>query len=202
MARTEVRGGQILDASIDLDADTTGILLVSKGGTGSNTLTNGAVLLGAGTSALGGVSPGSANNVLRSNGTTWESGAVPLPTTVVKNDQNNDLGNFTLTDFRWVGNLTTGTSYTLVDTDTATVRRFSSNSAITVTLPNSLSNRFFMRIIQEGTAQITFSAASGATLNNRQGHTKTAGQWAVVNLIVRTNAGSAAAYVLSGDTGV
>ncbi len=76
MARTEIRGSQILDASVDLSVDTTGTLPVAKGGTGSTTLANGAVLLGAGTGALGNVSPGTVNTVLKSNGTQWVSGVM------------------------------------------------------------------------------------------------------------------------------
>jgi hypothetical protein len=48
---------------------------VSAGGTGSTTLTANNVLLGNGTSALQVVAPGTAGNVLTSNGTTWASTA-------------------------------------------------------------------------------------------------------------------------------
>lgn len=50
MARTEVRGGQILDASVSLTADVTGVLPVANGGTGAATLTG--LLKGTGTSAV------------------------------------------------------------------------------------------------------------------------------------------------------
>jgi hypothetical protein len=50
-----------------------GTLGVASGGTGSTTLTSGAVLIGAGTSAVSSVSPGTAGNVLTSNGSTWVS---------------------------------------------------------------------------------------------------------------------------------
>ena len=50
MARTEVRGGQILDASVSLTADVTGTLPVGNGGTGAATLTG--VLIGNGTAAV------------------------------------------------------------------------------------------------------------------------------------------------------
>ncbi len=73
MARTEVRGEQIKDATVSLTVDVTGTLPVSKGGTGSTTLANAAVLIGAGTGALGNVSPGADGQVLRSNGTAWTS---------------------------------------------------------------------------------------------------------------------------------
>jgi len=59
------------------EADVTGTLPVSKGGTGATTLTANNVLLGNGTSALQVVAPGASGNVLTSDGTTWTSTAVP-----------------------------------------------------------------------------------------------------------------------------
>lgn len=47
------------------------------GGTGRNTLTANNVILGNGTSAVQFVAPGTALNVLTSNGTTWTSAALP-----------------------------------------------------------------------------------------------------------------------------
>lgn len=52
-----------------------GTLGVAGGGTGATTLTSGAVLIGAGTSAVTSVSPGTAGNVLASNGSAWVSQA-------------------------------------------------------------------------------------------------------------------------------
>jgi hypothetical protein len=51
-------------------------LAVADGGTGASTLTSKAVLIGNGTSAVTGVSPGTANNVLTSDGTSWTSAAL------------------------------------------------------------------------------------------------------------------------------
>jgi hypothetical protein len=48
---------------------------VSKGGTGATSLTANNVILGNGTSAVQLVAPGTSGNVLKSNGTTWESAA-------------------------------------------------------------------------------------------------------------------------------
>lgn len=101
--------------------------------------------------------------------------------------------------------LETGTTYTLdvagTDTDSGRVVDHANAAAITVTLPNSAPVGFCVTYVQAGAGQITFSPASGATLRNRQSHTKTAGQWAGVTLYVRSNAGgSAAEYVLAGDT--
>lgn len=76
MARTEVTGSQIKDGTVSLTADVTGTLLVANGGTGSTTLALNNVLLGNGTGALQAVAPGTAANVLRSNGTTWASTAL------------------------------------------------------------------------------------------------------------------------------
>jgi len=50
-------------------------LAVADGGTGASTLTSKAVLIGNGTSAVTGVSPGSSGNVLKSDGTNWTSAA-------------------------------------------------------------------------------------------------------------------------------
>ena len=62
--------------SVDLaSATVTGTLPVANGGTGATTLSTGAVLIGNGTSAVSSVSPGTASNVLTSNGSAWVSQA-------------------------------------------------------------------------------------------------------------------------------
>jgi hypothetical protein len=76
-----------------------------------------------------------------------------------------------------------------------------SGSNVTLSLPNSLPVGFNCIVTQAGAGQITFSNATGAILRNRQGHAKTAAQWAVASLYVRSNGnGSQAEYVLAGDT--
>ena len=50
-----------------------GTLAVANGGTGRTSLTSNNVILGAGTSQVGFVAPGTSGNVLTSNGTTWVS---------------------------------------------------------------------------------------------------------------------------------
>ena len=52
-----------------------GTLAVANGGTGRTSLTSNNVILGAGTSQVGFVAPGTSGNVLTSNGTTWVSSA-------------------------------------------------------------------------------------------------------------------------------
>lgn len=60
---------------LPLTTAVTGVLPVANGGTGAATLASNNVLLGNGTSAVQVVAPGTANNVLTSNGTTWQSSA-------------------------------------------------------------------------------------------------------------------------------
>lgn len=80
MPRTELTGSQIKDQSVSLTADVTGTLPVANGGTGSTTLALNNALLGNGTGALQAVAPGTAGNVLTSDGSTWvsQSGTVTL----------------------------------------------------------------------------------------------------------------------------
>lgn len=97
-------------------------------------------------------------------------------------------------------NAQTGTSYTVVAADAGKLIDHSNAAAITVTLPNNLPAGFFVSYLQAGNGQITFSAASGATIVNRTAQFKTAGQWAVAGIFVRANAsGTAAQYVITGD---
>lgn len=97
----------------------------------------------------------------------------------------------------------TGTTYTLTNWDSGSVLVFTSNSAITVTLPATIADGTEFRWVQNGTGQITFTAASGATLTNVSSHTKSAGQNAEGRLTVRNNFNNtAAAYRLSGETAV
>lgn len=57
----------------DLTTAVSGTLPVANGGTGAATLTSGAVLVGAGTSAISSVAPSTSGNVLTSNGSAWVS---------------------------------------------------------------------------------------------------------------------------------
>jgi hypothetical protein len=54
-------------------------LAIADGGTGVSTIAANAVVLGNGTSAIQTVAPGTSGNVLTSNGTTWQSTALPTP---------------------------------------------------------------------------------------------------------------------------
>ena len=78
MPRTEVTGSQIKDSTVNLTADVAGILPVSKGGSGADSIALNNVVLGNGTGAVQTVAPGNSGNVLTSNGSTWVSSEMPL----------------------------------------------------------------------------------------------------------------------------
>lgn len=95
----------------------------------------------------------------------------------------------------------TGTSYTFLASDNGKQVTLTNASAINATLPNNLPKGWNCLVYQGGAGQVTFSAASGATLRNRLSLTKTAGQYAMVTLMVMSNSGgSSAVVVLGGDT--
>lgn len=114
-----------------------------------------------------------------------------------------DAGN--LNDFNFDGNAIlgfdatindqTGTAYTLLSSDAGKVVVLNNASAITLTVPSGLGVGFNCTVIQKGAGQVTFSASS-TTINNRQSHTKIAGQYGVASLCAYV----ADTFVLAGDT--
>lgn len=138
--------------------------------------------------------PGSStdNTLVRMDGTT---GKVIQGSGVVLSDNDEISG------YRGNINFQTGTTYTVLASDSGKIVDHANAAAITTTLPNNLPVGWCCTYAQTGAGQVTFSAASGATLRNRSSHTKIAGQWGEVTLYVRANSGgSAAEYVLAGDT--
>lgn len=94
MAKTELTGKQIKDQSVDLAVDVNGVLPVANGGSGSNTIPLNNVILGNGSGAFQSVAPGSAGNVLVSNGDTWISSSAAGSGDVTSNTStsvNNEL---------------------------------------------------------------------------------------------------------------
>lgn len=111
------------------------------------------------------------------SGSLWQSQALPVVTTL------------------------SGTAHTLDSSYVHKTIQTTNASAVVITLPNNLYTNFNCRVMQLGAGQVTFTPASGAFRRNRSSHTKSAGQYAVCDLIVVSNSGgSAAEYVLSGDT--
>lgn len=76
-------------ASVNAGTELTGITPVANGGTGASSLTADSVILGNGTAAVQLVAPGTSGNVLKSNGTTWTSGAVPMLVAFIKDVKTN-----------------------------------------------------------------------------------------------------------------
>lgn len=78
-------------------------------------------------------------------------------------------------------NAQTGTTYTLLVADTGKIITLDNAGAITLTVPTGLGAGFNCTIIQKGAGVVTVTP-SGTTVINRQGHTQTAGQGAVIGL--------------------
>ncbi len=77
-----------------------------------------------------------------------------------------------------------------------TVIYYAGSGAITLTFPNSLTaNTFSCAVVQGGAGVVTCSAGSGATMNNRQSATGTAGQYAMVGILAVVST----KFILSGD---
>jgi hypothetical protein len=88
------------------------------------------------------------------------------------------------------------TNYTLVRQDSGKFLNVNSGSAVTITVPTGLPTGFTVSLCQLGAGQVTVTGAVGVTINNRQSHTKTAGQYSVASLVGT----SANTYVFVGDT--
>lgn len=171
-----------------LEAAGTG-LPVTMGGTGLTSGTSGGIPYFSSSTAISSSSALTANAIVIGGG----AGVAPSASGVSLDSNNNISG------YGPKINAQTGTTYTLQQSDSGKIVECSNASAITVTLPNSLSN-FCCRIVQTGAGQVTLSAASGATLHNSQSFTKTSGQWAELDLYVTSNSGgSSAVYIMAGD---
>ena len=93
-------------------------------------------------------------------------------------------------------------TYDVTQSDNGLILVWGNTGILTLRLPNNLSRGFRIGLAQAGTGQISVVALTGATLFNRQGYTKTAGQYARGGLEVMLNTtGSGAQWWLYGDTG-
>lgn len=99
----------------------------------------------------------------------------------------------TLTNFGAEVNTQSGTSYTLTASDNGKIISFTSNNAVSLTVP-VLTTGFNCLIVQRGTGQVTL-VASGSTIQNRYNYSKTAGQHAIMSLVSVANG----FFVSSGD---
>ncbi len=86
-------------------------------------------------------------------------------------------------------------NYTLQTSDAGKVVVINKGTAVNLTVPASLGAGFTCSVVQKGAGQVTF-VASSTTINNRQSHTKIAGQHGVATLISTASD----VFVLAGDT--
>lgn len=86
-------------------------------------------------------------------------------------------------------------SVTSANADTYNGAVYSVTGAVTVDVDNTVPNGFSMTIYQVDANQATIAAAGTLTLRNRQGQSQTAGQYAIVSLVV-----IGSDLVLTGDT--
>lgn len=144
---------------------------------------------------LGGTLTATDNRMLRTDGTdtkTAQGSGVTL----------DDAGG--IAGHTEVQNVQTGTTYTMVAADTGKVVIFTNGSAVTVTIPNTLTPGWHCRWEQRGGGKVSFNgtAVSAATLNCRSsGHVASAGQYGVGGLACYTGTGSNAVVTIFGDTG-
>jgi hypothetical protein len=108
----------------------------------------------------------------------------------------NDLNGSTLFGFTAKIENDATTAYSVTSADNGKIIALDNAGAIAVTIPSGLGEGFNCSFVQKGAGVVTFTATSPATLANRQGHTKTGGQDAVVSIVAIASDD----LVLSGDT--
>ncbi|MFM7019637.1 MAG: hypothetical protein ACKOXC_02425 [Aquirufa sp.] len=74
-------------------------------------------------------------------------------------------------------------SYSIAASDNGEILQTTAATAITLTIPTGLPTGFNCMVLQYGAGQITFSPAAGVTMINRNGYTKSIGQYALVTLL-------------------
>lgn len=123
------------------------------------------------------------------NGSAW----VAILSNITTSSISGNGTTTTLTNFGAEINTQSGTTYTLASTDNGKIISFTSNSAVTITVP-ALTSGFNCLIVQRGTGQVTL-VNGGGIVNNRYNFTKTAGQHAIMSLV----SVAAGVFISSGD---
>ena len=95
-----------------------------------------------------------------------------------------------------VGSEITSTSYALSADDRGKTLLFSSSATQGITCSSGLNVGYNSTFIQLGSGQLELSASGGVSVLNRQSHTKSAGLYAAVSVVIV----SADTYILAGDT--
>jgi len=87
------------------------------------------------------------------------------------------------------------TSYTLLDDDIGKILQFTSNSAITITMPIGLVVGYHTQVLQTGTGQVTVVAAVGAAMQSADTLLSTRVQYSIMSVQMYT----ADTFVIAGD---
>ena len=165
----EIRGVGSGSGTTQGDGADDGFLRLSAGG-GTNSNTQAAIEL----SGYSNVADMSNNIVFRTAGTER-----------MRLDINGNLAGSTTNTLSGFGAQINAisTSYSLAATDNSKVIQSNAASAITVTIPAGLPTGFNCMVLQYGAGQITFAAASGVTIINRNSYNKTIGQYALATVL-------------------
>lgn len=83
------------------------------------------------------------------------------------------------------GTVTTvaGTSYATLATDSGDYIRFTSSTAVTVTIDNNLTAGQYINFVQDGTGAVSFTPGTGVTLNSVSNNRKLSAQYAWASVI-------------------
>jgi hypothetical protein len=117
--------------------------------------------------------------------------------TQLETDRDGAALNRTTSDFKSVSKTA---AFTADNTMSGKVVYVTAGSAANVTLPRDLPVGFHMTVVTLGAGQLTFVAASGATVNKAAATAKTLAQYAQVTVKVYSNAdGATALYTINGE---
>lgn len=75
------------------------------------------------------------------------------------------------------------TTYSILSTDASDTLRFTSASAVTVTIDDVLPNAGYINCVQDGLGQVSFVAGSGVTIQSLDGFTKISSQYGWASII-------------------
>ena len=99
-------------------------------------------------------------------------------------------------NFQTVTYATVSASRNIANTDLGVTLVYSGSGNITLTIPTGLFTGLKFRVVQAGSGKVTI-AGSGVTVNGKNGHLSTGGQWHVVDVIQT----GGTQFVVYGDTG-
>lgn len=169
----------------------------SGGSTGNTGLTGATGLTGntGNTGQTGGTGTGTAG-AAGTTGSTGATGAVAATGNTGNTGQTGATGATGAGSSTVFPRVVSGTTDTLLSDDNGNGVQYTNAGAVTVTVPAGL-GAFQCFLIQAGAGVVTPTTDGTTVISNRQGHTGTGGQWAVVSLTSTTTDN----FDLAGDTG-